>query len=153
MPKNWWLQTVVLERTPQSPLDSKDIKLVNPKGDQPWTFTRRTDAEAEAPVFWSYDVNRQLIGKVPDTGKDWRQKEKRASEKKMAGWHHWMLWTWTWANSERWLGTGMPGMLQSMGSQRVRHDWATEQQQQEDTGPCTRYESKDNTGISSWSSG
>ena len=63
--------------------------LVNLKGDQPWIFTGRTDAEAETPVFWLPDVNRQLTGKVPDAGKDRGQKEKRASEDEMAGWHHW----------------------------------------------------------------
>ena len=76
-----------LEKTPESSLDSKKIKPVYLKGDQPWIFTERTDAEAA--VFWSYDVNRWLIGKVPDAGKDWGQKEKRASEDEMAGQHHW----------------------------------------------------------------
>ena len=85
--KNWCLQTVVLEKTPESPLGSKEIKLVNLKGDQPWIFTGRTDAEAEAPGFWSFDANRQLIGKIPDAGKNWGQK--RASEDEMAGPHHW----------------------------------------------------------------
>ena len=89
MPKNWSLPTVVLEKTPESPLDCKEIKPVNLKGDQPWISTGRTEAEAEAPVFWSSDTNRWLIGKVPDAGKDWEQKEKRASEDEMAGQHHW----------------------------------------------------------------
>ena len=62
---------------PESPLDSKVIKPVNLKGVQPWIFTGRTDVEAEAPVSWSSDVNRWLIGKVPDAGQDWGQKEKR----------------------------------------------------------------------------
>ena len=88
-PKNWYLWTVVLEKTPESPLDSKEIKPVKLKGDQPWIFTGRTDAEVEAPVFWSSDVNRQLIGKVPDAGKDWGQKEKRVSEDEMAGRQPW----------------------------------------------------------------
>ena len=87
-PKNWCLRTVVLEKTPESPLDSKEIKPVNLKGDQSWISTRRTDAEAEAPGYWSSDANRQFIGKVPDSGKDWGQK-KRVSGDKMAGWHHW----------------------------------------------------------------
>ena len=56
--KNWCLQTVVLEKTPERPLDSKEIKPVNPKADQPWIFTARSDAEAEAPVFWSSDANK-----------------------------------------------------------------------------------------------
>ena len=68
--KNRCLQTVVLEKTPESPLDSKKIKLANLKGNQPWILIGRTDAEAEAPVFWSSDMRSQLIGKVPDVGKD-----------------------------------------------------------------------------------
>ena len=89
MLKNWCLWTEVLEKTPESPLDSKEIKLINLKGDQLWIVTGGTDAEAEAPVFWSCDINRRLIGKIPDAGKDWGQKEKRVSEDEMAGWHHW----------------------------------------------------------------
>ena len=73
----------MLEKTSENPLDGQEIKPVHLKGDQPWIFTGRTDAEA--PVFWSSDVNRQLIGKVPNAGKDWGQKEKRASEE---GWLH-----------------------------------------------------------------
>ena len=88
-PKNWCLWTVVLKKTPESPLDSKESKTVNLKGDQSWIFTGRIDAETEAPVFWSSDVNRWLTGKVHDAGKDWGQKEKRVSEDEMAGWHHW----------------------------------------------------------------
>ena len=72
-----------LEKTLESPLDSKEIKPVNSKGNKPWIFIGRTDAEAEAPVFWSPDVKSQLIGKDPDAGKDWRQKEKRAAEDEM----------------------------------------------------------------------
>ena len=81
------LQTVALEKTSESPLESK-IKSVNLKGDQPWIFTGRTDAEAEAPVLWSSDANRWFIGKVPDAGKDWGQRKKRASEDEMVKWHH-----------------------------------------------------------------
>ena len=88
MPKNWCLQTVVLEKTSESPLYSKEIKPVNLKGNQPWILVGRTDAEAEAPVFWPSDGNCRLVGKVTDAGKDWEQKEKRASEDEMAGWHH-----------------------------------------------------------------
>ena len=87
--KNWCLRTMVPEKTPESSLESKEIKPVNLKEDKPWIFTRRTDAEAEVPVFWPSDANRWLIGKVPDAGKDWGQKEKRASEDEMAGGHHW----------------------------------------------------------------
>ena len=110
--------TVVLEKTPESPLDSKEIKPVNHKGDQPWIFPGRTDVEAEAPVFWSSDENRQLIGKVYDTGKDWGQKEKRASEDETVGWQH-LKWTWIWANSGRWWRTEIPSLLQFMWLQRV----------------------------------
>ena len=83
VPKNWCLWTVVLEKTSENPSDGKEIKPVDLKGDQPWILTGRTDAEA--PVFWSSDVNRWLIGKVPNAGKDWGQEEKRASEE---GWLH-----------------------------------------------------------------
>ena len=78
---------MVLEKTPLSPSDSKEIKPVNLKGDQLRLFTGRTDAEAEAPVFWSSDAHRRLTGKVPDAGNG-GQKEKRASEDEMAGRHH-----------------------------------------------------------------
>ena len=70
MPKNECLQTVVLEKTPKSPLNSKEIKPVNLKGDQPSTFTGRTDAEDETLIFWSSDVDRRLTGKIPNAGKD-----------------------------------------------------------------------------------
>ena len=82
VPKNWCLWTVVL-KTPESSLDSKEIKPVNFMEDQPWIITGRTDDEAEIPVFWSPAVNRWPIGKFPDAGKDWGQKEKRASENEM----------------------------------------------------------------------
>ena len=89
MTKNWCLRTVVLEKTLESPLDSKKTKPVNLKGNQPWIIVQKTDTEAETPVFWSSDANNWLTGKVPDAGKIWGQKEKRASEDEMAGWHHW----------------------------------------------------------------
>ena len=84
--KNSCLQTVVLEKTPESPLDCMEIKSVNLKGDQSWIFTGRTDAEA--PVFWSSDVSSWHFGKVPDAGKDCGQKEKRELEDEMAGRYH-----------------------------------------------------------------
>ena len=87
-PKNWWLWIVVLEKIPESLLDSKEIKPVNLKGNQPWTLLGRTDAEAEGLVFGSADANSRLIGKLPDVGKAWWQKERRASEDEMAGWYH-----------------------------------------------------------------
>ena len=78
---------LVLEKTLESPLDCKEIKSINPKN-QPWIFIGRTDAEAEAPVLWSLDVKSQLIGKDPDAGSDWRQKEKGATKDELAGWLH-----------------------------------------------------------------
>ena len=79
-PKQWCFQIAVLEKNLESPLDSKKIKPVNPKGKQPWIFIGRTDAEAEAPILWPPDSKKQLIGKDPDAGKDWRQEEKETSE-------------------------------------------------------------------------
>ena len=76
-----------VEKTPESPLDCKGIKPVNPKGNRSWIFIGRTDAEAETPVLWSPDVKNQLIGKDPDAGKDGRQ-EKGMIEDEMIGWHH-----------------------------------------------------------------
>ena len=73
-PKNWCFQTVVLEKTLENPLDNKEIKPVNPKGSQPRLFIGRTDAEPEAPILWPPDMKSQLVGRNPDTGKDWRQK-------------------------------------------------------------------------------
>ena len=73
-PKNWCFQTVVLEKTLESPLDCKEIKPVHPKGNQSWIFIGRTDAEA--PIVWLPDANSWFIGKDPDAGKDWRQEEK-----------------------------------------------------------------------------
>ena len=88
LPKNWCLRTVVLKKILDNPLDCKEIKPVNPKEKQPWIFIGRTDAEAETPILWLPDVKRQLIGKDPDAGKDWRQKEKGMTEDEMVGWHH-----------------------------------------------------------------
>ena len=82
-PKNWCFQTVVLEKTLESPLDTKEIKPINAKGNQPWKFIGRADAEAEAPILWPPDVKSQLIGKDSDTGRDGRQKEKQAAEDAM----------------------------------------------------------------------
>ena len=78
----------VLEKTLDSPSDSKEVKPVNPKGNQFWIFTGGTDAEDEAPILWSPSVKSWLIGKDPDAGKDWRQEEKGITEDEMTGWHH-----------------------------------------------------------------
>ena len=87
VPKNWCFWTVVLEITLECPLDCKEIKPVNPKGNQSWILIGRTDAEAEAPIFWPPDVKNQLIRKDPDAGKDWKQEEKGTTE---VGWYHWL---------------------------------------------------------------
>ena len=80
----WCFQTVVLEKTLESLLDSKEIQPVNPKGNQPWIFTGTTDTEAVAPILWPLDVNSQLTKKDPDAGKDWGQ-QKGATEGEMVG--------------------------------------------------------------------
>ena len=89
-PKKWWLWMEVLNKTFDSPLDWKEKKTVNPKGNQSWIFTGRTGAEAETPIFWPPDVKNWLLGKDPDAGKDWRQEEKGVTEDEMVGWHHWL---------------------------------------------------------------
>ena len=76
---------MVLEKTLEGPLDCKEIKPVNPKGNQPWIFIRRTDAEAEAPILWQPDAKSWFIGKDPDAGKEWKLKEKGAAEDEMIG--------------------------------------------------------------------
>ena len=86
--KNWCFWIVVLEKTLESPFDCKEFKLVNPKGDEPWIFIGSTDAEAEAPILWPPVAKSQLIGKDPEAGRYWVQKEKRVTEDKMVGWHH-----------------------------------------------------------------
>ena len=88
VPKNWCFQTVVLEKTHDSPLDCKEIQPVSPKGNQAWIFTGRTDAGAEAPIRWPPDAKSQLIGKHTDAGKDWGQEEKGVTEDEMVGRHH-----------------------------------------------------------------
>ena len=124
IPWDWCFWTVVLEKTLESPLDCKEIKSVNLKGNQPWIVIGRTDAEAL--ISWPPDAKNRLTGKDPDAGQDWRQEKKETTEDEMAGWHdgldgpesEWTPGNWWW--------TGRPGVLQFMGSQTVRHDWATE---------------------------
>ena len=76
-------RAVVLEKTPESPLDNTEVKRVHPKGNQPWIFIGRTGGETEAPILWPPDAKSQLTGKDPDAGKDWRQEEKRVAEDEM----------------------------------------------------------------------
>ena len=88
--KNWCFWTVVLEKTLESSLDCKDIQPVHPKGDQSWVSFGSTDAEAETPILWPPHAKSWLIGKDPDAGWDWGQKEKGTTEDEMAGWHQWL---------------------------------------------------------------
>ena len=88
--KNWCFQIVVLEKTLESPLDCKKIKPVNPKGNQSWRFTGRTNAKAKALMHWPHDAKSLIIGKDPDAGKDWRQKEKGAAEDEIVRYYHWL---------------------------------------------------------------
>ena len=106
-------------------LDCREIQPVHPKGDQSWVFTGRTDVEAEAPVLWPPDVKSWLIGKDPDSGKDWGQEKKVMTEDEMRM-ASLTQWTWVWVDFGSWWWTGRPGVLWFMGSQRVRHSWATE---------------------------
>ena len=123
--ENWCFWTTVLEKTLESPLDSKEIQPVHRKGSHSWIFIGRLDAEAETPILRPPDVKNWLIRKDPDAGKDWKQEEKGTT-----GWGGWMAsptqWTWIWTGSRNWWWTGRPGVPPSMGSQRVRHDWVTE---------------------------
>ena len=86
--KNWFFWTVVLEKTPESPLDYKELQPVHPKGDQSSVFIGRTDVEAETPILWSPDAKGWLIWKDLDAGKDWGQEEKGTTEDEMVGWYH-----------------------------------------------------------------
>ena len=120
VPKNWCFWSVVLEKTLESPLDCQEIQPVHPKGDQSWVFIGSTDVEAEVPIL---HVKGWLVGKDPDAGRDWGQEEKGTTEDEVA---EQTQWTWVWVNSGSLWWTGSPGVLRFMGSQRVRHDWATE---------------------------
>ena len=116
-PKSLWTVTTAMKLKDARSLERCDRpRPLNPKGSQLWIFIWRTDADAEAPILWPPDVKSWLFGKDPDAGKDWGQ--------------DWMAslaeWAWVWASSRRWWRTGKPGVLQPMGSQRVRHDWTTE---------------------------
>jgi len=124
--KNWCFWTVMLEKTLESPLNCKEIKPVNPKGNQSWIFIGRTDAEAETPILWPPDAKNWLIWKDLDAGQ-----LKAGGEGNDRGWDGWMAsltqWICVWASFRRsWWWTARSGMLQSLGSQRVGHDWATE---------------------------
>ena len=124
-PKNWCFRTLVMEMTLESPLDSKEIKPVNPKGYEPWIFIGKTDTEAEIPTLWPPDVKNWL------TGNHWCwERMKAGGEGDDRGWDSWMAsltqWMWVWASSGWWWRTGKSGMLQSMGSQRVGRTWLSD---------------------------
>ena len=126
--KNWCFHTLVVEKIPESPLDSKEIKPVNSKGNKPWIFIGRADAEFETPILWPPDVKSWLIGRDSDVGKDWGWEEKVATENEMVGWHHWI-------NGHEFEQT--PGDIEARQENltccspcgcRVGHNWTTEQQ-------------------------
>ena len=123
--KNICFWTVVLEKTLESPWTTRRSNQSILKEISPEYSLGRTDAEAETPILWPPDAKNWLIWKDPDAGKDWRWEEKGTTQDEMVGWHHWQC-TWVLVNSGSWWWTGRHGLLQSMGSQRVGHDWETE---------------------------
>ena len=119
--KNWCFWTMVLEKTLESPLDCKEIQPVDPKGNQSW-------------IVWCWSWNSKTLAircqELTHWKRPWCWERLKAKEEGSRGWGGWMAsltwWTWVWASSESWWWTGKPGMLQSMGSQRVGHNWVTE---------------------------
>ena len=123
--KNWCLQTLVLEKTLESPLDCKEIQPVHPKGNQPWIFIGRTDAEADAPSLMQRSDS---LEEDPDAGKDWGQEEKGTTEGEMVGWHQQL----DGHECEQTLGVVMDREAWRAAVHGIteRHDWVTEQQEQ-----------------------
>ena len=123
--KNWCFWTVVLKKILKSPLDCKEIQPVHPKGNQSWIFIGRIDVEAETPISWPPDTKYWLTGKTLML-----EKIEGGQRRDDRGWDGWMAsptqWTWVWVSSRSWWWTGRPGVLQSIGSQQVGCDWATE---------------------------
>ena len=124
--KNWCFWTVVLEKTLENPLDCKKIQQVHPKGNKTSIFFGRTEAEAETPNTLATWCEQLTYLKRPWC---W-ERLKGGGKRGHRGWDGWMAsptqWTWVWINSESWWWPGRPGVLQSKGLQRVRHDWVTE---------------------------
>ena len=121
--KLWCWRLLTLKS--QGLLDCKEIQPVHSKGDESWVFTGRTDVEAETPILWPW------CKELTHWKRPWCWKRLKAGgEGGDRGWNGWMAsptqWTWVWVNSGSWWWTGKPGVLQSMGSQRLRHDWVTE---------------------------
>ena len=123
VPKNWCFWNMVLEKTLESPLDSEEMNPVNSKGNQSWIFIGRTDAKAEIQYFGHLMRRTDSLEKSLEKIECRRRRGHRR-------WDGWMAsptrWTWVWVSSGSWWWTGKPGVLQSMGSQRVGHDWATD---------------------------
>ena len=123
-PKNWWFWTVVLEKTLERSLYNKEFQPVHPKGNRFWIFIEGTADEAETPIPWPPDGKnwlREDLMKRPW----WWERLKTGGVRDDRGWDGWMAspvwWTWVWTSSRSWWWTGKPGILQSLGSQRVRH--------------------------------
>ena len=129
VPKNLYFWTVVFEKPLESPLDCKEFQPVYSKGNQSWIFIARTDAEAETLIIWPPDVKNWLIAKKKKKPWCW-EKLKAGGEWDERGWDGWIAsltrWTWVWVSSGSYWWSGNPRLLQSMRSQRVRHNWATE---------------------------
>ena len=144
-PKNWCFQTVVLEKTLESPLDSKEIKSVNLKGNQPWILIGRTDNGS-----WRSNTLATWYEEPTHWKRPWCWERLWAGGEGDDRWDGWMAspvqWIWTWVNSGRWRGTGKPGVPQSLGSRRVKQDLETEQQQQRPK--CNRLNYK--VGLLTW---
>ena len=123
-PKNWRFWTVVLEKTLESPLDSKEIQPVHPNGSQSWMFIGRTNAEAETPTLWPPDVKSWLMWKDPDAERDWRREEKETTEYETVGWHHRLNgYEFEWTSG---VGDGQGGLTCCSPWGLKETDWATE---------------------------
>ena len=126
VPKKWCFWAVVLEKTLESPLDCKEIQAVHPKGNQSWMFTGRTDVEAETPILWPSDEKNWLTGNDSECWEGLKAGGEGKTHDEMAGWHHWPYGHELRASFGSCWWPGKPDVLQSMGSQRVGHNWMTE---------------------------